>query len=80
MSDKKPNKEELRAMLTARIGEKRIQRSSKKNRENTLKKTLKDVDINYDDFKKAIETVKKSGGFSMNAQEYLDKTKDIKSI
>jgi hypothetical protein len=75
MSGKKHTKQELKSMLKARIGEKRIERSSKKIRVDTLKKTLKDVDIDYDEFKKSLDVVKNAGGFSMNAQEYLDKTK-----
>lgn len=58
-------RDELRAKLRAKIGEDRIKRSSKKQKDEILKTTLKDIGIDRDQMKKDMEAVKKQGGFSM---------------
>jgi len=69
MSKSDKSSSELRNMLRAKIGEKRIQRSSKQNRENILDKTLKDIGIDKEKFKKDLEEVKKQGGLEMNLSQ-----------
>ena len=55
--------QELRNKLRAKIGEKRISRSSKQSKEKVLEKTLKKVGIDKDKLKADIEALKKQGGF-----------------
>jgi len=69
MSKSDKSSSELRNMLRAKIGEKRIQRSSKQNRENILDKTLKDIGNDKEKFKKDLEEVKKQGGLEMNLSQ-----------
>jgi len=70
MSDKnKLTKKELRNMLRSKIGEKRIQRSTKQQKERVLEKTLKDIGIDKEKFKADIEAVKKQGGFTLNMKQ-----------
>jgi hypothetical protein len=69
MSKSDKSSSELRNMLRAKIGEKRIKRSSKQNRENILDKTLKDIGIDKEKFKKDLEEVKKQGGLEMNLSQ-----------
>ena len=69
MSKSDKSSTELRNMLRAKIGEKRIQRSSKQNRENILDKTLKDIGIDKEKFKKDLEEIKKQGGLEMNLSQ-----------
>lgn len=73
--EQKLSKDELSAKLKARLGEKRIDRSTKKAKENTVKQSIEEAGLDFDKFKKALETVKKAGGFSMNTQDYLEKNK-----
>lgn len=60
---------ELKNMLRAKISEKRIERSSKQSRENILDKTLKDIGIDKEKFKKDLEEVKKQGGLDINLSQ-----------
>lgn len=69
MSKSGKSNTELRNMLRAKIGEKRIQRSSKQNKENMLDKTLKDIGIDKEKFKKDLEEIKKQGGLEMNLSQ-----------
>lgn len=69
MSKSGKSSTELRNMLRAKIGEKRIQRSSKQNKENILDKTLKDIGIDKEKFKKDLEEIKKQGGIEMNLSQ-----------
>lgn len=62
------NREELKAMLKARIGEKKIQRSSKEKKENILEKTLKDIGIDKEKFKNDLEAIKKQGGLQISLE------------
>jgi hypothetical protein len=58
-------RDELRAKLRAKIGEDRIKRSSKKQKDEILKTTLKDMGIDKEQMQKDMEAVKKQGGFTM---------------
>ena len=58
-------RDELRAKLRAKIGEDRIKRSSKRQKDEILKTTLKDMGIDKEKMQKDMEAVKKQGGFSM---------------
>ena len=58
-------RDELRAKLRAKIGEDRIKRSSKKQKDEILGKTLKNMGIDKDKMQKDLEAVKKQGGFTM---------------
>jgi hypothetical protein len=58
-------RDNLRAKLRAKIGEDRIKRSSKKQKDEILKTTLKDMGIDKDQMQKDMEAVKKQGGFTM---------------
>jgi hypothetical protein len=51
--------------LRAKIGEDRIKRSSKKQKDEILRTTLKDMGIDKDKMQKDMEAVKKQGGFTM---------------
>lgn len=63
------NKQELKAMLKAKIGEKKIQRSSKEKKEHVLDKTLKDIGIDKEKFKNDLEAIKKQGGLQINMDQ-----------
>jgi hypothetical protein len=69
MSKSGKSSAELRNMLRAKIGEKRIERSSKQSKENILDKTLKDIGIDKEKFKKDLEEIKKQGGLEMNLSQ-----------
>ena len=58
-------RDELRSKLRAKIGEDRIKRWSKKQKDEILKTTLKDMGIDKDKMQKDLEAVKKQGGFTM---------------
>ena len=60
------SKEELKKILHSKIAEKRISRGTKLQKENILKKTLKNMGIDKDKFKKDLEDVKKQGGLEIN--------------
>lgn len=63
MSD---SRNELSNLLKAKLGEKRINRSSKLQKEIILDKTLKKLGIEKDKFKADLEEVKKQGGLEIN--------------
>ena len=63
MSD---SRKELSNLLKSKLGEKRINRSSKLNKELILDKTLKKLGIEKDKFKADLEEVKKQGGLEIN--------------
>lgn len=69
MSKSGKSSTELKNMLRAKISEKRIERSSKHSRENILDKTLKDIGIDKEKFKKDLEEVKKQGGLDINLSQ-----------
>ena len=58
-------RDELRAKLRAKIGEGRINRSNKRQKDEILKTTLKDMGIDKVKMQKDMEAVKKQGGFTM---------------
>ena len=60
------NREELRNRLKAKIGEKKISRSTKETKDQILGKTLKQIGIDKEKLKKDIENVKKVGGLEIN--------------
>jgi len=60
-----PETEELRAKLRSKIGESRIQRSRKQNKEQILEKSLKNMGIDHDKLKKDLESIKKQGGLEL---------------
>ena len=59
-------RQELKNMLKAKIGEKRIQRSNKEQKEKVLEKTLKNIGIDKEKFNKDLEAFKKQGGLKIN--------------
>lgn len=59
------DQKELRNMLRAKIAEKKIERSDKKQKEKILEKTLKNIGIDKDQFKKDLEKVKENGGLEI---------------
>ena len=63
MEDKR---EELRAKLRAKLSESKINRSSKKQKDQILTTTLKDMGIDKDRLTADMEAVKKEGGFTLN--------------
>lgn len=64
--DRKAKLEELRNLCRAKRGEMRINRSTKLQKENILDKTLKQIGIDKEKFKKDLEAVKKQGGLELN--------------
>ena len=58
-------RDELRAKLRAKIGEDKIKRSNKKQKDEILRTTLKDMGIDKEKLQKDMEAVKKQGGFTM---------------
>ncbi len=58
-------RDELRAKLRAKLGEDKIKRSGKRQKEEILTKTLKDMGIDKEKMQKDMEAVKKQGGFTM---------------
>ncbi len=66
MSD---SRKELSNLLKSKLGEKRIDRSSKLNKELILDKTLKNLGIEKDKFKADLEAVKKQGGLEINLKQ-----------
>lgn len=57
---------DMRALFKAKLGEKRIQRSSKATKERVLEQTLKQIGIDKEKFKADMEAVKKQGGLEIN--------------
>lgn len=68
-NDANNRKQELRNMLKAKIGEKRIQRSTKDHKEQVLDKTLKNIGIDKEKFKKDLEELKKQGGLKVDMNQ-----------
>ena len=66
MSD---SRKELSNLLKSKLGEKRINRSSKLNKELILDKTLKNLGIEKDKFKADLEAVKKKVGLEINLKQ-----------
>ena len=62
----KNKRQELRNMLKAKITEKQIQRSTKDHKEQVLDKTLKNIGIDKEKFKKDLEELKKQGGLKID--------------
>lgn len=63
--DKEATREKLRQKLRAKIGQGRIARSSKQNKEKVLDKTLSKVGLDKDKLKADIEALKKQGGLTI---------------
>jgi hypothetical protein len=63
------SRKELSNLLKSKLGEKRIDRSSKFNKELILDKTLKQLGIEKDKFKADLEAVKKQGGLEINLKQ-----------
>lgn len=63
---KKSQREKLREKLRAKIGEVRIARSSKTNKEKVLERNLAKVGIDKEKLKADLEALKKQGGLSIN--------------
>tara|TARA_B100001094_G_scaffold323278_2_gene373864 strand:+ start:396 stop:599 length:204 start_codon:yes stop_codon:yes gene_type:complete len=61
-----PIRDELRAKLRAKLSESRISRSSKKQKDQILTTTLKDMGIDKAKLTADMEAVKKEGGFTLN--------------
>lgn len=62
-------KQELRNLLKAKIGEQRIQRASKQNKEKILDQTLRKIGIDKEKFKQDLEAVKKQGGMEISMKQ-----------
>ena len=60
---------ELRNLCRSKRGELRIKRSSKRQKEDMLEKTLKQIGIDKEKFKADLEAVKKQGGFEINMKQ-----------
>ena len=59
-------RDDLRAKLRAKLSESKINRSSKKQKDQILTTTLKDMGIDKDRLTADMEAVKKEGGFTLN--------------
>lgn len=68
-SSKEDQKAELRKKLKAAIGEKKINRNKKQNKETILKNTLAEMGIDSEKLKEDLEKVNKEKGFSININE-----------
>jgi hypothetical protein len=66
---KEDQKAELRKKLKAAIGEKKINRNKKQNKETILKNTLAEMGIDSEKLKEDLEKVNKEKGFSININE-----------
>jgi hypothetical protein len=64
--DRIARRKKLRDLCRAKRGEKRIMRSSKKQKEAILNKTLKQIGIDKEKFKADLEAVRKQGGLEIN--------------
>lgn len=66
--------ESLRDKLRSKIGEKRVDRSSKKVKDKILDKTFKDLGLDREKFDADLKAVRKSGGdISASLQELVSK-------
>ena len=66
MSDKELARKELSDLLRSRLIEKKLNRSSKIQREETLTKTLASFGIEKDKLKEDLERIKKQGGLEIS--------------
>ena len=62
-------REALLNKLREKIGEKGINRNTKKNKEKILDKGLKDLGIDKEKFKEDLEKIKKQGGLEINLKQ-----------
>ena len=62
-------REVLLNKLSEKIGEKGINRSTKKNKEKILEKGLKDLGIDQEKFKEDLEKIKKQSGLEINLKQ-----------
>ena len=60
------SREDLRKKLKEKLEQKQIQRTSKKVVEKKMSEGLKTLNIDFEKFKKDLETVNKSGGLTIN--------------
>ncbi len=67
--EKATRKKELRELLCAKIGEKRISRCSKQQKEAVLTQSLKKIGIDKDKFKADLEAVRNQGGLEINMKQ-----------
>jgi len=56
----------LRKKLREKLGEKQINRSSKKNKEQILDKSMSTMGLDYKKLKADLEAIKKQGGLTLN--------------
>lgn len=66
--DNMTRKKELSKLLRDKLGEKCIDRSTKKAKEEVLNKTLKHFGIEKDKFKADLDAVRKQGGLEINVK------------
>jgi len=59
-------REELRQKLRNKLGESRINRSGKRNKEQVLNKSMTNVGLDYKKLKADLEAIKKQGGLTLN--------------
>ena len=59
-------REELRQKLRNKLGESRINRSGKRNKEQVLNKSMTNVGLDYKKLKADLEAIKKQGGLRLN--------------
>ncbi len=64
--NKLAKRQELLAKLQAKIGQVRVCRSSKHNKERILEQTLSKVGLDKDKLKADIKALKKQGGLTIN--------------
>uniref|UniRef100_A0A6C0H2S3 Uncharacterized protein n=1 Tax=viral metagenome TaxID=1070528 RepID=A0A6C0H2S3_9ZZZZ len=69
MTDKKLAREKLSEQLKSILLEKKLNRSSKIQREETLTKTLASFGIDKDKLKEDLERIKKQGGMEINMKK-----------
>jgi hypothetical protein len=69
MTDKKLAREKLSEQLKSILLEKKLNRSSKIQREETLTKTLASFGIDKDKLKEDLERIKKQGGLEINMKK-----------
>jgi hypothetical protein len=60
------SREDLRKKLKEKLEQKQLQRTSKKVVEKKMSDCLETLNIDFEKFKKDLETVNKSGGLTIN--------------
>lgn len=62
------NISQSRAILQAKIAEKRLQRASRHAKDQILERTMKSMGIEKEKFQKDLEAVTKAGGLTIDAK------------